>query len=53
LSDDDLADIARQADAELAPFRSGLSGDALERAREGAINRLVRERFKLPLIEMG
>lgn len=44
------AALSREADAELAPFRGGMSADAFARAREGAIDRLVRERFGLPTI---
>ncbi len=42
--------LEREADEELAPFRATMTTDAMARAREGAINRLVRERFRLPLI---
>jgi hypothetical protein len=45
-----LAELARDADADLAPFRSGMSPDAFARAREAAIDRLVRERLGLPTI---
>jgi hypothetical protein len=44
------ASLAREADGELAPFRAGMGADALARAREAAIDRLVRERIKLPTI---
>jgi hypothetical protein len=42
--------MARDADAELAGFRSAMSADAYTRARDAAIDRLVRERFGLPTI---
>ena len=42
--------MAREADAELAPFRAGLSAEALSRAQAAVVNRLVRERFKLPTV---
>jgi hypothetical protein len=46
-------EISRQAEEELAPFRLGMAPDALTRAREGAIDRLVRDRFRLPTIAFG
>jgi len=42
--------LAREAEDELAGFKSGMSADAFARAREAAIDRLVRERVKLPTI---
>jgi hypothetical protein len=42
--------LAREADDELAAFRSGMSTEAFGRAREAAIDRLVRERMKLPTL---
>ena len=42
--------LAREADEELAGFRAGMSPEALARAREAAIDRLVRERSGLPTI---
>jgi len=45
--------LAREADVELAPFRSGLSADAVARAKQAAIDRRVRERFGLPTISFG
>ena len=42
----------READAEVAPFKAGMTADAFARAREGALDRLVRERYKLPSIAM-
>ena len=42
--------IERDAGAELAGFRSSMPGDAFARAREAAVNQLVREHFKLPTI---
>ena len=42
--------LAREADEELAGFRSGMSPDAFARAHEAAVNRLVRERFNLPTV---
>jgi hypothetical protein len=50
LDDESRARLGREADEDLAPFRSGMSADALARAREAAIDRLVRERYKLPVV---
>jgi hypothetical protein len=44
------ASLARDAEDELAPFRAGMAPEAFARAREAAIDRLVRERFALPTI---
>ena len=44
------AALTREAESELAGFRSGMSADAFARAREAAVDRLVRERVKLPTI---
>lgn len=46
----DAAALARDAEEELAGFRSGMAPDAFARAREAATDRLVRERFGLPTI---
>ena len=42
--------LACEADEELAGFRTVMSTEAFARAREAAIDRLVRERFGLPTI---
>jgi hypothetical protein len=42
--------LARDADEELAGFRSGMTADAFARARDAAIDRLVRERCGLPVV---
>ena len=44
------ASLARDADEELAGFRGGMTAEAFARAREAAVDRLVRERFGLPTI---
>src|SRR5262249_58575153 len=44
------ATLAREADEELAPFRATMSADALARAREAAIDRLVRQTSGLPTV---
>jgi len=48
--EDTLDGLRREADTELAPFKGGMAADALARAREAAIDRLVRERYRLPTI---
>ena len=42
--------LAREAEAELAPFRAGMPAEAFARARDAAVDRLVRERYRLPTI---
>jgi hypothetical protein len=44
------ASVVSEADADLATFRSAMTADAFARAREAAIDRLVRERCGLPTI---
>ena len=44
------ASLARDAELELAGFRAGMTAEAFARAREAAVDRLVRERVKLPTI---
>ncbi len=50
LDESALAALARDAEGELAPFRTGMAPAIFARAREAAIDRLVRERFKLPIV---
>jgi hypothetical protein len=50
LDDAARASLAREAESELAAFRSGMTADAFAHALEAAIDRLVRERAKLPII---
>jgi hypothetical protein len=45
-----LEELAGDADAELAPFRARMRPDEFERARQACIERLVRERLRLPVI---
>jgi hypothetical protein len=47
------ASLAREADSELAAFRSGMTVEAFARALEAAMDRLVRERVRLPTISFG
>jgi hypothetical protein len=44
--------LAREAEGELAGFKSGMTAEAFARARDAAIDRLVRERVKLPTIAL-
>jgi hypothetical protein len=44
--------LAAEADAELAPFRTRLPPDAYDRSRQACIDRLLRERAKLPVIAL-
>ena len=50
LDDETRASLMREADSELAGFRSGMTAEAFARAREAAMDRLVRERVRLPTI---
>jgi hypothetical protein len=45
-----LAQLTREADEELAPFKVRLPGDAFEQSRRAAVERLVRERCRLPVV---
>jgi hypothetical protein len=45
-----LQEIAGEADTELAPFRSRMDGTAYDAARRACIDRLLRERLRLPTI---
>jgi hypothetical protein len=47
------AALAREADEELAGFRSGMNADAFARAHDAAVDRLVRERFNLPTVSFA
>jgi hypothetical protein len=48
LDDATCAALAREAESELAGFRANMTPEAFARAREAAVDRLVRERVKLP-----
>jgi hypothetical protein len=50
LDEASCAALGREADAELSRFRSAMSAEAFERARQAAVDRLVRDRFGLPTI---
>jgi hypothetical protein len=45
-----LAGLATEADAELAPFRDRMPAAAYGRAHTACIDRLIRDRFSLPVI---
>jgi hypothetical protein len=45
--------MSGEASRELAAFRAGMSPDVLARAQDAAVDRLVREHFKLPAIAFG
>jgi hypothetical protein len=45
-----LRELAEEADLELAPFRARLPAESYDQARRAAVDRLVRERFRLPAI---
>ena len=47
------ASLARDAEEELAGFRAAMAPEAFARAREAAIDRLIRERFGLPTISIS
>lgn len=48
LDADQRAALEKEADTELAPFRSRLGADAYAQSRRAAVHRLVRHRFGLP-----
>jgi hypothetical protein len=45
-----LEEIVAEAEAELAPFKSRMPSDAFESARTACIDRIVRERARLPAV---
>jgi len=52
MNERDLGELAREAADELASFRERMNADAFARALDGAIARLVRERFGLPTLTL-
>ncbi len=50
LDGDARAALAREADEQLAPFRSGMAPEAYARAHDAAVAQLIRERLRLPTI---
>jgi len=45
-----VSDLEREAGGDLQPFRAAMAADAYARAKEAAVDQLVRERFGLPTI---
>ncbi len=45
-----LAQFGREADEELAPFKDRLASAAFGESRRAAVDRLIRERFRLPVV---
>lgn len=45
-----LRQLASEADAELAPFRDRMPREAFEQSRRACIDRLIRERGRLPVL---
>lgn len=50
LGDAALAALGREADSELAAFRGRMAPDAYEKSRRACVDRLLRERLRLPVI---
>jgi len=50
LDESTRASLAREAESELAGYRAGMTAEAFARALDAAIDRLVRERARLPTI---
>jgi hypothetical protein len=46
-----MEDLRREAERDLEPFRSRLSGEMWQRAVDATIDRLVRDRFGLPVLD--
>ena len=53
LRDAERQAVEKEADADLAAFRDAMTAQAYRRAREAAIDRLVRERFGLPTLSFA
>ncbi|HEY2906237.1 MAG TPA: hypothetical protein VGJ29_10080 [Vicinamibacterales bacterium] len=53
LDDVAMAELRREANDELAPFRDTMMPDAFSRAREAAIDRLIRDRLGLPVVRFS
>jgi len=45
-----LLELQREADLELAPFRDRMPAEAFARARESCLDRIIRDRARLPVI---
>ena len=48
--DSTLGQLGAEADEELAPFRDRLSSEAFDQSRRAAVDRLIRERNRLPIV---
>jgi len=53
LDEEAMRALTGEAEQELEPFRMGMAADVFARARDGAIDRLLRERYRLPTIAFG
>jgi hypothetical protein len=45
-----VGELLAEADRELAPFRVRMPADAYQQSREACVNRLIRERLRLPVV---
>jgi hypothetical protein len=45
-----LAALGAEADSELAPFRSRMSSEVFDQSHRAAVDRLIRERYRLPTL---
>jgi hypothetical protein len=45
-----LEELKAEADAELASFRGRMTTEAYERARAACVDRLIRDRTRLPVV---
>lgn len=52
LDADALAGLARDADEELQAFRGRMTADAYARSRAACIDRLIRDRLRLPILSL-
>lgn len=48
-----LQQLEAEADVELAPFRDRMAQEVYDRSRRAAVDRLIRERRRLPVITFG
>jgi hypothetical protein len=51
VGEEDRRALEKEADEELAPFRSRLTDEAYRQSRAQAVQRLVRDRFNLPALQ--
>lgn len=50
LNQEDVQHMEHEAAAELSAYRARMPADAYDRARQSVLDRLIRERFKLPIV---